>query len=87
MAGAFTSFGNNLITDARNSTGFTDGANGDQVSDNNAIDPLLGDLANNGGQTDTRAILGGSPAIDHGNDCVFNRTCLQPLQNLRLFTD
>src|SRR5689334_17002832 len=40
--GAFTSLGNNLIADARNSTGFTDGANGDQVSDNNAINPQLG---------------------------------------------
>jgi hypothetical protein len=87
LSGAFNSLGNNLITDARNSTGFTNGTNGDQVSDNNAINPLLGALADNDGQTDTRALLAGSPAIDHGNGCVFNRNCQQPLQNIRLFSD
>jgi hypothetical protein len=30
------------------------------------IDPLLGPLANNGGPTQTMALLPGSPAIDHG---------------------
>jgi CSLREA domain-containing protein len=88
LSGTFNSLGSNLITDARNSTGFTNGTNGDQVSDNNAINPLLGNLANNGGETDTRALLNGSPAIDHGNNCVFNRNCTAPsVQNVRLFTD
>jgi hypothetical protein len=87
LQGAFTSFGNNLITDARNSTGFTNGTNNDQVSDNNAINPLLGNLADNGGQTDTRALLDGSPAINRANNCVYNRTCVQPLQNIYLSTD
>jgi CSLREA domain-containing protein len=36
------------------------------------VDPLLGPLANNGGPTDTQALLAGSPAIDAGN----NATCL-----------
>ncbi len=31
--------------------------------------PLLGPLADNGGPTDTRALLTGSPAIDAGADC------------------
>jgi len=30
-------------------------------------DPLLGPLANNGGSTQTHALLTGSPAIDAGN--------------------
>lgn len=70
IAGSFDSLGNNLVTDARTATGFTNGVNNDQVSDNNAIDPQLGPLADNGGQTDTRALLTSSPAIDHGNSCV-----------------
>ncbi|HEY0427698.1 MAG TPA: choice-of-anchor Q domain-containing protein [Pyrinomonadaceae bacterium] len=76
--GAFNSLGNNLITDARNSTGFTNGANNDQVSDNNTINPLLGNLADNGGQTDTLALLDGSPAINQGNSCIYNGNCPQP---------
>ncbi len=35
------------------------------------VDPLLGPLANNGGPTDTEALLAGSPAIDAGD----NATC------------
>jgi hypothetical protein len=76
--GAFTSLGNNLITDARNSTGFTSGTNNDQVSDANVINPLLGNLADNGGQTDTRALLDGSPAINQGNSCIYTGTCPPP---------
>jgi CSLREA domain-containing protein len=88
LSGAFNSLGNNLITDARNSTGFTNGTNGDQVSNNNTINPLLGALADNGGQTDTRALLDGSPAINAGSSCVYTGTCSQPLpQNFRLTTD
>jgi len=75
LSGSFTSSGNNIVTDSRNSTGFTNGVNNDQVSENNAIDPLLGALANNGGHTDTRALLTGSPAIDAGNDCVLTDSC------------
>jgi hypothetical protein len=36
------------------------------------VDPLLGPLADNGGGTQTHALLPGSPAIDAGN----NATCL-----------
>jgi hypothetical protein len=34
-----------------------------------AVNPLLGPLANNGGQTDTRALQAGSPAINAGSGC------------------
>jgi hypothetical protein len=34
-----------------------------------AVNPLLGPLANNGGQTDTRALQAGSPAINAGTTC------------------
>jgi len=35
--------------------------------DLNNTDPLLGSLQNNGGPTQTMALLSGSPAIDAGN--------------------
>ncbi len=78
LSGAFTSLGGNLITDARGSRGFTDGAGGDQVSDNNAVNPLLGALSDNGGETQTRALLEGSPAIGNGKNCVKNASCPSP---------
>lgn len=88
LSGAFNSLGNNIVTDARNSTGFTNAVNNDQVSDNNAINPLLGSLADNGGQTDTRALQSGSPAINRGSNCVVNGSCPAPLGNtLRLSSD
>lgn len=83
IAGTFTSLGNNLVTDARGSTGFANGVNNDQVSDNNAIDPLLGPIADNGGQTDTRVLLANSPAIDRGNSCVYDRSCSAAIPPLR----
>ncbi|MDQ2945650.1 MAG: right-handed parallel beta-helix repeat-containing protein [Acidobacteriota bacterium] len=38
-----------------------------QPTDQNNIDPMLGPLQNNGGPTETHALLPGSPAIDKGN--------------------
>lgn len=78
MSGAFTSLGNNIVTDARTSTGFVNGVNNDQVSEKNAINPLLGPLLDNGGQTDTRALQSGSPAIDAANGCVRDGSCSLP---------
>jgi len=83
ITGTFISLGNNLVTDARAASGFTNGVNGDQVGDNNAIDPMLGALTDNGGQTDTRALLPGSPAIDHGNSCVAEGACAVTIPRLR----
>jgi hypothetical protein len=37
---------------------------------NRAVDPLLGPLADNGGPTQTHALLPGSPAIDAVTDCT-----------------
>lgn len=74
LRGSFRSMGHNIVTDARGSTGFINGANSDQVSDNNAIDPRLDILGDHGGQTDTFRLLPGSPAIDAGNNCVFTKS-------------
>lgn len=88
FSGAFSSLGNNIITDARGSTGFIDGLNNDQVSNNNEINPLLGDLSNNGGETDTRALLTNSLAINRGNNCIHTGNCSLPNnQNVRLVSD
>lgn len=83
LAGTFNSLGNNMVADARGATGFEDGVNNDQVSENNAIDPLLGPLADNGGQTDSRALLTNSPAIDQGNNCVYDQSCAAAIPRLR----
>ena len=69
VVGAYTSQGHNLIGDSTGSSGFTNGVNGDQAgSSGNPIDPKLGPLQNNGGPTETHALLTGSPAIDAGDN-------------------
>jgi hypothetical protein len=55
------SAGYNLIGD------FSDCALTGQTNDNLEGDPLLGPLQNNGGATDTQALLAGSPALGAGN--------------------
>ena len=61
-ASVITSFGHNLSSDA--SCAFAG------VGDLNSTAPLLGPLANNGGPTQTHALLAGSPAVDTGSgDC------------------
>ncbi len=59
----------NLIGNGFGTTGISNGdANSNQVgSSASPIDPKLGALANNGGATQTHALLTGSPAIDKGN--------------------
>ena len=69
---AFQSLGNNLIGDA-GSVGaagrFIDGINGDVVgSVGFEVNPLLGPLQDNGGATETHALLFGSPARDAGSN-------------------
>jgi predicted outer membrane repeat protein len=58
--GAITSLGNNL--DSADSCGFA------QSTDQKSTDPLLVPLQDYNGQTDTHALLAGSPAIDAGDD-------------------
>lgn len=55
---------NNLIEDASNACGLTNGASGNIVGS----DPLLGPLQDNGGLTETHALLGGSPAFNAGTN-------------------
>jgi predicted outer membrane repeat protein len=67
VSGQFVSDGHNLIGVVNGSTGF--GAAGDQLgSVGDPLDPRLGPLQNNGGPTQTHALLAGSPAIDHGDN-------------------
>jgi CSLREA domain-containing protein len=69
--GSFTSQGHNLIGNPGGSGGFTNGNNGDQVGTSGSpLNPRLGPLANNGGPTQTHALLSTSPALDAGDDCV-----------------
>jgi CSLREA domain-containing protein len=61
----------NLIGDGTNMTGLTNGTNNNQVGTSaNLIDPRLGPLANNGGPTQTHALLPGSPALDAGSNSL-----------------
>jgi len=56
--------GNNLIEDSANACGFADKVNGNIIG----TDPQLGPLADNGGSTETYALLSGSAAVDAGTD-------------------
>lgn len=69
LFGPFLSAGHNLIGIIDGGTGFTPGTNGDLAGTlANPLDPRLGPLANNGGPTQTHALLAGSPAIDRGGN-------------------
>ncbi len=68
FGGSFKSLGYNLIGIGGEEGGLTNGINHDQVGTlAKPIDPLLGSLQNNGGPTQTMALLPGSPAINAGN--------------------
>lgn len=57
----------NLVGDSTGSSGLTNGVNQNKVGTAaSPINPLLDPLANNGGATQTHALLVGSPAIDGG---------------------
>ena len=65
--GVLTSQGHNFI--GNNSGATITPAAGDQIGTSaSPIDPLLGPLQDNGGPTQTQALLVGSTAIDAGND-------------------
>jgi len=66
---------NTLMEDSNHACGLTNGSNGNIVGS----DPNLAALANNGGPTQTMALLSGSPAIDKGNDTV---CAASPVNNL-----
>ena len=69
--GAIVSHGHNLI-------GNTSGGSGFVASDLTNVSPALGSLASNGGPTQTRALLPGSPAIGAGDATVCNSTTIPP---------
>ena len=61
----------NLVGDGTGSTGLTNGVNNNQVGTGGSpINPQLGPLQDNGGPTETRALLANSPAINMGNDSI-----------------
>ena len=87
LEGPFTTLGNNLIGRTDGTNGFTNGLNGDQVgTPTTPLDPRLAPLANNGGPTQTHALLADSTAVDAGNNCVLNDTC-SPTLGSSLTTD
>ncbi len=61
LDGGLTSLGFNLIGNSTGGSGFA-------ASDLLNVNPLLGPLQNNGGPTQTMALLPGSPAIDAGDN-------------------
>jgi hypothetical protein len=66
--GATYNEGFNLIGNNTGSRGFTKGKNGDHVGTSlKPIDPKLGPLRNNGGPTETQALLPDSPALGAGD--------------------
>ncbi|MGG6294155.1 DUF4347 domain-containing protein [Leptolyngbya sp. AN02str] len=69
LAGAFINGGNNLVGRSNGSTGVVNGVNGSIVGTIAApVNPNLAPLANNGGSTQTHALLPTSQAINAGNN-------------------
>lgn len=73
---SFSSLGDNIIGDGNAATAPPFNQTGDQI---NVADPGLGPLANNGGPTQTHALVTGSPAID----AVTDGTCPPPATDQR----
>jgi hypothetical protein len=72
LSGQFVSVGHNLIGQNTGS-GLTNGLNDDLAGSVNVpLDPMLGNLTNNGGFAPTLNLLPMSPAIDAGDDSVLN---------------
>ncbi|MCB0071043.1 MAG: hypothetical protein KDE20_06275, partial [Caldilineaceae bacterium] len=63
MFGTFVDGGHNLVESTSGRDTVVDGSNGNIVG----VDPKLGPLADNGGDTQTHKLLSGSPAIDSGD--------------------
>jgi hypothetical protein len=61
VGGDLGSLGHNLVSNSQGGTGF-------DATDLLDVDPMLGPLQNNGGPTQTMALLPGSPAIDAGDN-------------------
>lgn len=89
--GGIQSGGFNLIGHVGGLTGggsFTHGVNGDLVGTAAApLDPLLGPLTDNGGATQTHALMAASPAIDAGDPVTFEPTDQRGLPRPAGFAD
>ena len=66
MNGTVVSEGHNLLGRSDGTDGFRTDDQLGGTSDDTRLDPMLGDLADNGGPTQTLTLLPGSPAIDQG---------------------
>ena len=71
--GTINSLGNSLIADTTG-TRYTPNANDIVGSNASPVNALIGSLTNNGGFTETHALLSGSPAIDAGFDFLATTT-------------
>jgi CSLREA domain-containing protein len=78
-SGSIVSVGGNLIG---NTNGFPAGTF-NQTNDQTGVDPLLGVLADNGGNVTTHSLLAGSPAINTG----INTNAVDPFNNSLLAND
>jgi CSLREA domain-containing protein len=80
LLGVFNSQGSNLIRVNSANVSFPVGSpnnKGDYVGTFvTPLDPKLGPLQDNGGLSNTRALLPGSPAIDKGDSCVTWTSCV-----------
>jgi CSLREA domain-containing protein len=81
LLGVFNSQGSNLIRVNSANVSFPVGSpnnKGDYVGTFvTPLDPKLGPLQDNGGLSNTRALLPGSPAIDKGDSCVTWTSCVE----------
>ena len=69
VSGTFLKGYNNLVGVGEGAAGLTNGVNGNLVGTKDSpVNPMLAPLSNNGGITQTRALLPGSPAINAGNN-------------------
>jgi CSLREA domain-containing protein len=83
--GNFASQGHNLIGNPTGGCCFS--GSGDQFgSTGSPLNPQLASLANNGGLTMTHALLTTSPALDAGDNCVFDVTHCGD-SNVQILTD
>ena len=72
-ASLITSQGHNLSDDSSCTSAFN------QPGDLNNVAALLGPLQDNGGPTLTHALLAGSPALDAGDNCIVDNSCVPAL--------
>jgi hypothetical protein len=70
VSGSVAPSDHDLVGDGTGSN-LTNGVNGDQVGTSaSPLNPVLGPLQNNGGPTQTMALLPGSPALDAGSNAL-----------------